>query len=74
MIWFTCTTSWIGNCSRIWKEIMSWISTNYTFWIVESLFVVTHSSPVASHEADVHEEDIWTALVDEEIILETIST
>ena len=28
---------------------------------------MTHSSHVASHEADVHEEDIWTALVDEEI-------
>ena len=35
---------------------------------------MTHSSPVASHEADVHEEDIWTALVDQELSLETIST
>ena len=29
---------------------------------------------MASHEVDVHEEDIWTTLVDEELSLEIIST
>ena len=36
------------------EEIMEKVSINYTFRIVESLLVVTHSSSVASHEVDTH--------------------
>ena len=37
---------------------MEEISTNYTVRIVETFLVVTHSSSVASHEADIYEQEI----------------